>query len=41
MLRDDQGMLARLLDGENAGLELRVTRRDRVPLLCGEPGIGT
>lgn len=41
MLRDDDGLFARLLDGKNAGLELRVTRRDRTPLLCGEPGVGT
>jgi hypothetical protein len=41
MMRDDQGLLARLMDGENAGLELRVTRRDRAPLLCGEPGLST
>ena len=41
MLRDEEGLLARLLDGENAGLELRVTRRDRAPLLCGEPGLDT
>jgi hypothetical protein len=41
MMRDEQGLFARLLDGENAGLELRVTRRDRAPLLCGEPGRST
>ena len=41
MLRDDHGLLARLISGQNAGLELRVSRRDRAPLLCGEPGIGT
>ena len=41
MRRDDRGLLARLVDGENAGLELRVTRRDRTPLLCGEPGVDT
>lgn len=41
MVRDDEGILARLIDGENAGLELRVTRRDRSPLLCGEPGLDT
>ena len=41
MMRDDDGMFARLLDGENAGLELRVARRDRTPLLCGQPGVRT
>jgi hypothetical protein len=41
MLRDDQGLLARLLGGENAGLELRITGRDRKPLLCGDPGTAT
>ena len=41
MLRDEEGLIARLLDGDNAGLELRVTRRDRAPLLCGEPGLST
>jgi hypothetical protein len=29
------------MDGENAGMELRVARRDRTPLLCGEPGVRT
>ncbi|MBY8974729.1 hypothetical protein KHP62_02850 [Rhodobacteraceae bacterium NNCM2] len=33
------GMIAKLLsDGENKGMELHITRRDKVPLLCGEPG---
>lgn len=41
MLRDDQGLFARLLTGDNAGLELRVVRRDREPLLCGKPGTAT
>lgn len=41
MLRDEEGLLARLLDGENAGLELRVKRRDRAALLCGEPATST
>lgn len=41
VLRDDKGLLARLLGGENAGLELRVTGRDKNPLLCGEPGTAT
>lgn len=38
MMRDDDGIFARLIDGDNAGLELRISRRDRAPLLCGEPG---
>lgn len=39
MLRDEQGLIARLLgEGDNAGLELRINRRDREPLLCGGPG---
>ena len=41
MMRDDAGMFARLMDGENAGMELRVARRDRTPLLCGDPGVST
>lgn len=41
MLRDDQGLLARLLNGQNEGLELRITGRDKQPLLCGEPGTDT
>ncbi len=41
MLRDEAGLFARLVSGRNAGLELRVSRRDRAPLLCGEPGVGT
>ena len=41
VLRDAQGLFARLLTGENAGIELRVVRRDREPLLCGEPGTAT
>jgi len=40
VLRDDQGLLVRLLTGENAGLELRVSGRDKRPLLCGAPGQG-
>lgn len=40
MLRDEEGMFARLLDGEGAGMEIRITRRDRAPLLCGAPGRG-
>ena len=42
MLRTDDGdLIARLLQGENAGLELKVTGRDRKPLLCGDPGTAT
>lgn len=41
MLRDGEGLLARLLNGENQGLELRITGRDKRPLLCGEPGTAT
>ncbi len=41
MLRDEAGLLARLVSGRNEGLELRVARRDTAPLLCGEPGVGT
>jgi hypothetical protein len=41
MMRDDSGIFARLMDGDNAGMELRVARRDRTPLLCGEPGVNT
>lgn len=41
LLRDDEGLFARLLTGENAGLELRVTGRDRKPLLCGDPATNT
>lgn len=38
VFRDEKGLLARLLNGEHEGLELRVTGRDKRPLLCGEPG---
>lgn len=41
ILRDEEGLFARLLSGGNAGLELRVVGRDRRPLLCGEPGTQT
>ena len=41
VLRDEDGMLARLLSGENAGLELRIVRRDTKPLLCGDPATST
>ena len=41
MIRDDQGLLVRLLgDGEDAGMELRITRRDKEKPICGEPGRG-
>ena len=40
-LRDEEGLLVRLLgDGPDAGMELRVTGRDKSRLLCGEPGRG-
>lgn len=33
------GLFAELLgDGDNAGMELHITRRDKLPLLCGAPG---
>ena len=38
VLRDEKGLLARLLNGGEDGIELRVTGRDRKPLLCGGPG---
>ncbi|MEM6622137.1 MAG: hypothetical protein AAF674_07910 [Pseudomonadota bacterium] len=41
MLRDEEGLLARLLNGDNPGLELRIVGRDREPLLCGDPGTQT
>lgn len=41
MLRDGEALIARRLDGEDAGMEITVTRRDRVPLLCGDPGRST
>lgn len=41
MLRDDKGMLARLVDGDTPALELRVTHRDRERLLCGGAGRST
>lgn len=38
-LRAGDDLLARLLgDGPDAGMELRVVRRDRFPLLCAGPG---
>lgn len=41
VLRDSEGLMARLLNGENQGLQLRITGRDKQPLLCGEPGKST
>lgn len=42
LVRDEEGLLVRLLGkGEDAGMELRVTRRDEVKPICGEPGRGT
>ena len=42
VLRTEKGdLIARLLQGENAGLELKVTGRDQKPLLCGDPGTAT
>ena len=41
ILRDDQGLFARLLSGASAGLELRIVGRDKKPLLCGDPGRST
>ena len=41
VLRDGDGFFARLLgDGPDAGMELRIARRDSRPLLCGAPGLG-
>ena len=38
-LRDKQGLFFRLLgEGPDAGMELRVTGRDKVPPLCGDAG---
>ncbi|MEM0945753.1 MAG: hypothetical protein AAGI70_17620 [Pseudomonadota bacterium] len=39
MFRDSEGLLARLLNGENPGMELRITGRDKRPLLCGAPPV--
>ena len=42
LIRDDDGLLVRLLgDGSDAGMELRITARDRRRPICGEPGRGT
>lgn len=41
VLRDDEGLFVRLLgEGPDAGMELRITGRDRQKPLCGEPGRG-
>ncbi|MEM6973495.1 MAG: hypothetical protein AAF577_11880 [Pseudomonadota bacterium] len=36
MHRQGEGIIGRLTRGDDIGLELSVTRRDRVPLVCGE-----
>lgn len=36
-LRDDDGLMVRLLTSEDAGLELRISGRDTRPLLCSGP----
>lgn len=39
LLRDGEGILARLLgEGADAGMELRIVRRDRLPLVCEDAG---
>ena len=39
MLRDGDEIIARLLgDDQTQPLELRITRRDKRPLICGDPG---
>lgn len=41
LVRDEQGLLVRLLGaGPDAGMELRITRRDQRPPICGEAGRG-
>lgn len=41
VLRDERGILVRLLgEGEDAGMELRITGRDNAEPICGEPGRG-
>lgn len=37
VLRDRNGLFARLLTGEEAGLQVRVIGRDRQPLRCKDP----
>ena len=42
VLRKAEGnLVARLLTGDEAGLELEITGRDKEPLLCGAPGKAT
>jgi len=42
LIRDDDGLLVRLLgEGEDAGMELRISRRDEQKPICGDPGRGT
>lgn len=42
LLRDEKGLMVRLLgDGEDAGMELRITGRDERAPICGEPGHAT
>lgn len=38
---DDGGLIARLLNRAEDELELRITKRDKKPLLCGTPGTET
>lgn len=38
---EEGGLFARLLSGEDSGLELQITGRDKRPLLCGDPGTAT
>lgn len=41
LLRDEQGLIVRLLgDSEDAGMELRITGRDKRAPICGDPGQG-
>jgi hypothetical protein len=44
VVRKGEDLLVRLLQGpntQNPGLELRVSGRDKKPLLCGDPGTNT
>ncbi|MEL6266188.1 MAG: hypothetical protein AAFR52_11185 [Pseudomonadota bacterium] len=36
MRREEDGLIGELLEGDEAGLELTITHRDRVPLSCGD-----
>jgi hypothetical protein len=41
LIRDDKGLLVRLLgESSDAGMELRITGRDKRQPICGEPGRG-